>query len=445
MNDSAVLSDEHFREAVASVERTIEKMRGCTAAEREALKSDLDQLVSMAAKLTSQTVEIVVFGEISTGKSALINALMGEAVAAVDVQGGWTKEVWRVDWGGAGYCIPGLADSKVVLVDTPGLNEVKGESRAELAREAAARADLILFVVDSDLNDTEYSALVTLAALHKPIVVVLNKIDLYSPEQRRRLVEVLRDERLKEILPPGCLVTSAADPREMEYVVEAPDGATTHQWRKPAPKVEDLKIKMVEMLEGDGLAIVALNAALYAADKSDRIAAVRVRLREQRAQQTIWSYAALKAAGVSLAPPVADVLGGVAIDAAMVATLARIYGLDLSWMHSRKLAVSIVQATGMVMAVDLAIHVGASAFKALSFGWGTLITALPQGAAAGFGSYIVGQAAKYYFEHGSSWGGESPKTVVKRILQVTDRDSVIGRLKGEIQKKIAINPHAAKK
>ena len=41
-------------------------------------------------------------GEISTGKSALINALVGRDVAAVDVQGGWTKEIWKVNWEGSG-------------------------------------------------------------------------------------------------------------------------------------------------------------------------------------------------------------------------------------------------------------------------------------------------------------------------------------------------------
>ena len=38
-----------------------------------------------------------------------------------------------------------------------------------MAHEAAARADLVLFVTDSDLNEVEYSALVELAASHKPI------------------------------------------------------------------------------------------------------------------------------------------------------------------------------------------------------------------------------------------------------------------------------------
>ena len=46
------------------------------------LQRDLDQLHAMAEKLAAGKVEIVVFGEIRTGKSALINALVGEAVAA---------------------------------------------------------------------------------------------------------------------------------------------------------------------------------------------------------------------------------------------------------------------------------------------------------------------------------------------------------------------------
>jgi hypothetical protein len=54
----------------------------------------------------------------------------------------------------------------------------------------------------------------------------------------------------------------------------------------------------------------------------------------------------------------------------------------------------------------------------------------------------VGQAAKYYFEHGASWGGEAPKAVVARILEATDKQSVLGRLKAEISEKLHLNPHA---
>lgn len=445
VNDPRPRIDENYQRAMTSVETALDKLSRCSPAEKQRLHGELNQLREMFSKLTSGCVEITVFGEISTGKSAVINALVGQAVAAVDVQGGWTKEVWHVSWEGAGYCVPGLADSRVVLIDTPGLNEVGGQARGVMADQAAQRADLILFVTDSDLNETEYSALVTLAAAHKPIILVLNKIDLYSREQRHRLLRVLRDERVRELIVPENIVTTAADPREIEYVIETADGQQRREWRKPSPDVERLKTRILEVLVAEGKELLALNAALYAADKTDRIVAIRIQLRDRRARQVIRSYAGLKAIAVALNPiAVADVVGGSAVDVTMVVTLAHIYGLELSLVHARGLVTSIFKAAGWVMLGELTTDVVSSAFKGLTLGLGTALTAVPQGAAAGYGSFIVGQAAKYYFEHGSSWGGESPKTVVRRILEETDKYSVLDNLKHEIKTAMKLNPHAQK-
>lgn len=435
---SELSPEENYRNAMASVEQTLSRLQRCSAAEKEHLRRDLSHLQEMHQKLTQGRVEIVVFGEISTGKSALINALVGQSLTSVDVRGGWTKEVWHVPWEGAGYCIPGLANSQLVLIDTPGINEVGGVDRATMAAEVAQRSDLILFVTDSDLNETEFSSLLELAKAHKPMLVVLNKVDLYPREQRERLLHVLRNERLAGIVAPEDVVTTVADPRGVEYLIETPSGGTRAEWRKPAPDVEQLKQRILEMLERDGLALLALNGALYASDKSDRIAALRVQLREQHANVTIWSYAALKALAVAFNPiPVVDVLGGTAVDATMVVTLAHVYGLEISWVTARGLATTILKAAGWVLASEIATHWAASTFKALVPLYGTLFTAIPQGAASGYASFIVGQAAKYYFEHGASWGPEGPKQVVQRILDETDKQSVLARLKDEIRKKIS--------
>ncbi|MGE0757784.1 MAG: DUF697 domain-containing protein, partial [Pirellulaceae bacterium] len=376
--ESPILRDESYQRAMASLEQTIGKLHRCSPDEKERLRRDLIQLEEMLRKLETGRVEIVVFGEISTGKSALINALVGRVVSSVDVQGGWTKEVWQYGWQTVGYRVPGLESSQVVLVDTPGLNEVGGQQRGDMAREAARRADLILFVTDSDLNDTEYSALMTLASVSKPLLVVLNKIDLYSPAQRQRLLEVLRDERLATIVAAEDIVLTAADPREVEYVIQSPDGSTRHEWHKPEPDVAQLKVRILEILERDGLALIALNAAMYAADKSDRVASLRVQLREKRAMQTIWGYAAVKAAAVGLnLVPGLDALGGIAIDAAMVATLAHIYGLQMSWMHARRLVATIAKAAGWVLVAELGTHLASMTFKLVTLGYGTVLTAIP--------------------------------------------------------------------
>ncbi len=123
--------DADYDAAIATVRHAIDAFSGCSVEERATLQHDLEQLHDMVEKLEAGRVEIVVFGEISTGKSALINALVGDAVAQVNVRGGWTKDVWHVPWSGAGYCLPGLASSELVLIDTPGLNEVDGAARAK--------------------------------------------------------------------------------------------------------------------------------------------------------------------------------------------------------------------------------------------------------------------------------------------------------------------------
>ncbi len=443
MNKVDTATDSRYQQALATVQRAVEKLKGCRPEEKEKLREDLAQLREMEQKLTQGRVEIVLFGEISTGKSALINALAGDTIAEVDVRGGWTKEVRGVPWKETDYVIPSLDGSHLVLVDTPGINEVGHLGHETIARHAARRGDLILFVTDSDLDETEFSAIVALAAIHKPILFVLNKIDLYAPEELEQLVTQLRDHRLRGIVARENFVLTSADPREVEYVTQTASGREIVEWRKPEPNVADLKARIIEVLEKDGIALIALNAAMYAADKTDRVARLRVQLRDKQANQTIGSFAAVKAIAVAVNPvPIADVLGGSAVDATMVVTLAHIYGLEMSWVHAQGLARSILKAAGWILAAELATHVVSDLFKTATLGAGTVLTAIPQGAAAGYGSYIVGQAAKYYFEHGASWGGEAPKTVVRRILDQTDRQSVLADLKEEIKKKLVRNWYA---
>ena len=433
--------DPNYTEAVKSVESTLSKLRGCSDAERDQLQKELSGLTEMYDKVTNGRVEIVIFGEISTGKSAMINALIGRAVAEVDVQGGWTKEIWGTPWNGAGYRIPGFQTSEIVVVDTPGINEVGGQDRAELAETTARRADLILFVTDSDLNETEYAALVELAAVQKPMILVFNKTDLYIDEDLEKVTQLLKG-RLEGLIPANHFVRTAADPREIEYVIEDEDGNTKSEWRKPEADVGELKSLILETLEKEGLGLIALNAAMYAADKSDKIASMRIEMRNSRADQVIWSMAATKAVVVAANPlPFFDVIGGYTIDALMMVTLSKVYGLEFNMNQARGLAKTLAGAGGIYALGELANY-GSSFFKGMTLGLGTILTMIPQGAAAGFTSYIIGQAAKRYFEQGGSWGSHSPKSVVQDILNSTDRDSVVDHLKDSIREKLNLNRHA---
>ncbi len=443
MNEIPSIQDQQYREAMSAVQATLEKLRGCSGREREELQNDFAQLNAMHEKLTSRRVEIVIFGEISTGKSALINALIGREVASVDVQGGWTREVWGTAWEGAGHRIRGLEQSEIVLVDTPGINEVGGVGRAEMAETTARKADLILFVVDSDLNEVEYSSLVLLAAVDKPVILVFNKCDLYSGRDREALLQRL-GARVHGMIPADLIVTTSAHPRKIETIVELPGGKQQTEWRRPPEDVADLKTLILEVLEREGLGLIALNAAMYAADKSDRVSTIRVRMRKKRADQVIWGMSATKACVVALNPiPGVDVMGGLSVDAMMVATLSKVYGLDFTLSQARGLSRTIAGAAGVIALGELTSYL-ASTFKLLTATLGSPLTMIPQGVAAGFSGYIIGRSAQHYFEHGGSWGPRSAKEVVRSILRETDRDSVVSHLKDEIHRKLSLNRHGKK-
>ena len=111
------------------------------------MKAEIAAAVAeLEAKRELQKVEIVAFGTISSGKSSLLNALAGRDVFRTNVVGGTTTTRSEIPW---------PAGDSVVLVDTPGLAEVRGESRAAEAAEAAKNADLVLFVVDGPLKAYE--------------------------------------------------------------------------------------------------------------------------------------------------------------------------------------------------------------------------------------------------------------------------------------------------
>lgn len=434
-------TDRQYRDALDAVQRVLTEIGRCTDDERAALSRDAIQLRQMVKKLRDGRVDIVVFGEISTGKSAMINALIGEEAASVSAEGGWTRESWLVAWDKCGYHIPGLADSKVALIDTPGINEVEGEARAQLARDAASHGDLILFVTDSDLNQTEYESLKQLIEINRPVIVVLNKKDLYSQHEIDQLVSGIRDERFADALPPEDLVLTAADPRKVEYVVEEADGTTHTEMRSPPPDTEALRARILEVLGRDGKALLALNAALFASDKSDKVASVKIKMREKSANRLIWTYAVSKAVAAAANPlPLFDVLGGTMVDASQIAALGKVYDIKMTRRNALGLIKTVLFAAGWITAASYAVP---SILKAFTAGTSTLVTAPTQVAAAGYGSYIVGQAAKYYLEHGASWGGKSPKSVVADIIANTDKDSVIQKLKAEVKKKMRRNPHAA--
>ena len=173
---------------------------------RAALKQDYEQVRAMLDKLENEHLHIAAFGRVSTGKSSLLNALVGADVFSVSALHGETTESAMV-------ALEERPANGIFLIDTPGIDEADGERREAAAREVAARADIVLFVVDGDLTDTEYDALQAVSGLGPPVLLVMNKADRYTAAELEQLTEALARRTAHLCAPrasPGGLGTPAA-------------------------------------------------------------------------------------------------------------------------------------------------------------------------------------------------------------------------------------------
>lgn len=112
----------------------------------------LQQTRQIAKTFTRRELKIVVFGTGSAGKTSLVNVIMGQMVGAVGATMGTT------DVGQTFRCQLRGVDQQILITDTPGLSEpgIAGTDREQAARKLATEADLLLFVVDGDLTQSEY-------------------------------------------------------------------------------------------------------------------------------------------------------------------------------------------------------------------------------------------------------------------------------------------------
>jgi small GTP-binding protein len=393
---------------------------------RQSLMQDYSEVQAMLDRLEHGHLHIAVFGRVSVGKSALLNAMLGENRFSTSPLHGETIQAERGQW-------QEYEDGGVFLIDTPGINEVDGEAREQLAREVAGRADLVLFVVDSDLTETETRALREITAQHRPIILVLNKSDRYSPAEQDALMRSITNHT-RGIIDERNIVMASADPAERLIIRVDEGGNETEEWQRPATDIARVKERLWDILQSEGNTLAALNASLFASELSDQVGERVLNARRELGQSLIRKYCTAKGVAVALNPvPVADLVAAAVVDVSMIVHLSRFYALPLTRNEASELIKTIGGQMLLLMGTVWAVHFISSALKLGSAGLTTLITGGAQGAVAYYSTWVVGQAAERYLAQGKSWGEGGPKLVVREILDNLDRDSILKQAKQDIK------------
>lgn len=173
---------------------------------KKIIKHNLEEVMNnfdiLLEKPYSQ-LKLAIMGEVKSGKSTLVNAIVGREVSEVDVLEATSsiinifyneEETYDIDQNCINIGINSDVLKDISIVDTPGLKSITSENENKSIKYIQ-NADIILYVFDSThIGQEDIKDVVELIASYgKPIVGVLNKGDLLH-DNHQEVLEYIEDE-----------------------------------------------------------------------------------------------------------------------------------------------------------------------------------------------------------------------------------------------------------
>jgi len=210
------------------LQRAVDILEGWEIAQgdRARLQEALDQL--------DELFLLVVVGEFNSGKSALINAMLGGDYLREGVTP-TTDRIHILRYGKQAPPQPVTEDIRsltfpaemlreIHIVDTPGTNAVLRQHEV-IAREFVPRSDLVLFVTSADrpFTESEREFLESIRQWGKKVIIVINKVDILPSQEAVEEVRTFVRDQVKRLLDfePVIFLVSARE--QMQGTLSSPN------------------------------------------------------------------------------------------------------------------------------------------------------------------------------------------------------------------------------
>ena len=364
--------------------------------EKEEIKKEVDDLNNLLDRLKSGMVWISLFGKATVGKSSLVNSIIGEDLAEVDIKNGSTTTCF------------GFHKEPWVIVDVPGFMD--DPNLEYIAIEEAKKAHGHIFVIDGEPLGEEIKLF---DAVHNhcpdtPKLVFVNKYNVLehrcTSEELEKVKSLISQKMGKYVQSPNDIIFGNARLKINDKMV-----------RQDVPQLID------RLYNGAG----TLGAIMNVLDPAGRAENVSSQMREK-----------ISEIRMGIGRRVAGIFGALEVGAAMIPfntlittpslltslafTEMKIMGKKITKTDSIKIALEGLKTCGTVLIGDFVAVtiVGAIIDLANILGpIGTLAAALANTAGLGYWRYkrtiIFGEVMLEFAKRDFSWGGEDKHKIIK--------------------------------
>ncbi|TAE58015.1 MAG: tRNA uridine-5-carboxymethylaminomethyl(34) synthesis GTPase MnmE [Nostocales cyanobacterium] len=162
--------------------------------EIDRISLEINQLLATKDKgeLLRTGLKVAIVGRPNVGKSSLLNAWSQSDRAIVTDLPGTTRDVVESQ-----LVVGGIP---IQVLDTAGIRETVDQVEkigVERSRQAANNADLVLFTIDGSVGWTDADQEIYEQVKHRPLILVINKIDLISETEKQTLKSKIQNPKSK--------------------------------------------------------------------------------------------------------------------------------------------------------------------------------------------------------------------------------------------------------
>ncbi|HIK10434.1 MAG TPA: DUF697 domain-containing protein [Oscillatoriaceae cyanobacterium M33_DOE_052] len=303
-----------------------------------------------------------------------------------------------------------------------------------LLPEGIVESDLVIFVITGDLTKPEYEALQQLSGAVDTLVV-WNKQDQYSAEQKPVVWQQVRSWLEGAIDPQNLLVISAA-PQKLKVRQHQTDGSIQESIEQPAPDISQLQKRLHYIIATEKQNLILGSTWRTARNLHQHCQTTLNAIRREIALPMIERYQWI-AAGAAFANPVPalDLLATGAITGQLVLDLGSIYQQKLSLAQGQTVAATLAEQMVKLGLVELSTQTITAILKSNSITY--IAGGVVQGIGAAYLTRLAGLSLIECFQSGdagSQISGGNLELLSQAIKQVFEQNRRLDFLQSFVPK-----------